>query len=177
MVKYICSFLGHVGFYRRFINDINNIARPLSHLFVQDVQFKWMQACQKAFNTLKQILTTTPLMQHLDQSLPLEIILRKLLCNMSSAQAMKRQKKPQMTYYTNKTLNDAQMNYTTIQKELLVIVFTLNKFHHIFWSNIYQQKKILSHDLSDGSYYFKNSILKFEIIREQRIWALTIFLI
>lgn len=38
-----------------------------------------------------------------------------------------------MTYYASKTLNDAQLNYATPEKELLVVVYTLTNFDHILW--------------------------------------------
>ena len=40
-VKDIRSFLGHEGFYRRFIRDFSAIARPLCNLLAKDVTFEW----------------------------------------------------------------------------------------------------------------------------------------
>ena len=62
-VKDIRSFLGHAGFYRRFIKNFSAISRPLCHLLSKDTQFKWTEACEKAFSALKLSLTSPPIMQ------------------------------------------------------------------------------------------------------------------
>jgi len=48
-VKGVRSFLGHAGFYRRFIKDFNKIARPLSALLCKEVKFEFTQECHDAF--------------------------------------------------------------------------------------------------------------------------------
>ncbi|RVW19162.1 Retrovirus-related Pol polyprotein from transposon 297 [Vitis vinifera] len=57
-VKGIRQFLGHVGFYRRFIKDFSKISKPLCELLVKDAKFVWDEKCQKSFEELKQFLTT-----------------------------------------------------------------------------------------------------------------------
>ena len=48
----IHSFLGHAGFYHRFIKDFSHIARPLTNLLAKDVSFEFDDACLKSFNIL-----------------------------------------------------------------------------------------------------------------------------
>ncbi|KAI5320988.1 hypothetical protein L3X38_040696 [Prunus dulcis] len=62
-VKEIRSFLGHAGFYRRFIQNFSAIARPLNNLLEKDAKFDWNYACQEAFEKLITMLTSTPVMQ------------------------------------------------------------------------------------------------------------------
>ena len=62
-VKDIRSFLGHAGFYRRFIKDFSNIAKPLCKLLAKDAVFKFDDACLDAFNTLKRALVSAPVLQ------------------------------------------------------------------------------------------------------------------
>nr|GEU49725.1 reverse transcriptase domain-containing protein [Tanacetum cinerariifolium] len=57
IVKGIRSFLGHVGFYRRFIQDFSKIARPMTHLLEKDTPFFFSKECVEAFQTLKKKLT------------------------------------------------------------------------------------------------------------------------
>ncbi|CAN6586223.1 unnamed protein product [Malus baccata var. baccata] len=57
-VREFRSFLGHAGFYRRFIKDFSKIAQPLCRLLQKDVSFEFNEACEKAFNHLKDLLTT-----------------------------------------------------------------------------------------------------------------------
>ena len=61
-VKDIRSFLGHVGFYKRFIRDFSAIARPLCNLLAKDVTFEWSQACEAAFDKLKTMLVSPLIM-------------------------------------------------------------------------------------------------------------------
>ena len=57
-VKTIRQFLGHVGFYRRFIKDFSKISKPLYKLLEKDAKFFWEEDCQKSFEELKFHLTT-----------------------------------------------------------------------------------------------------------------------
>ena len=52
------SFLGHNGFYRRFIKDFSKIPRPLCNLLAKDVAFVFDEACLEAFEKLKVLLTS-----------------------------------------------------------------------------------------------------------------------
>jgi hypothetical protein len=63
IVKEVHSFMGHVGFYRRFIQDFNKIASPLCKLLVKETPFIFYEDCKKAFGALKKILTSTPIIQ------------------------------------------------------------------------------------------------------------------
>ncbi|GJR68197.1 reverse transcriptase domain-containing protein [Tanacetum coccineum] len=73
-VKAIRSFLGHAGFYRRFIKDFSQIARPMTHLLVKDALFNFYEECIHAFDILKRELTQVPIMIKPDWSLPFEIM-------------------------------------------------------------------------------------------------------
>ncbi|NHN22271.1 hypothetical protein G6046_15175, partial [Bacillus amyloliquefaciens] len=54
------SFLGHAGFYRRYIKDFSKIAKPLCHLLEKESKFEFNEDCINAFNTLKEKLITAP---------------------------------------------------------------------------------------------------------------------
>ena len=62
-VKGIRSFLGHVGFYKRFIKDFSQIARPLTNLLSKDAPFEFSDECLKAFHILKKALVSAPIIQ------------------------------------------------------------------------------------------------------------------
>ena len=74
LVKAIRSFLGHAGFYRRFIKDFSKIARPLTRLLEKDVPYDFNEECLKAFETLKDKLTKAPIMVVPDWNLPFELM-------------------------------------------------------------------------------------------------------
>ena len=53
VIKGIHSFLGHAGFYRRFIKDFSKISRPLTNLLEKDIPFVFYDGCVEAFETLR----------------------------------------------------------------------------------------------------------------------------
>ncbi|GJR19587.1 reverse transcriptase domain-containing protein [Tanacetum coccineum] len=127
-VKGVRSFLGHAGFYRRFIKDFFMISKPMTQLLMKDAKFDFSKDCKKAFNKLKENLTTTPIIISPDWSMPFE-----LMCDASDfavgavlGQRIEGKFKP--IYYASKTLNDAQAHYTTTEKVLLAVVFSFDQF-------------------------------------------------
>ena len=73
-VKGVRQFLGHVGFYRRFIQDFSKLSRPLCKLLTKDAKFVWDERCQKSFDQLKQFLTTAPIVRAPNWQLPFEVM-------------------------------------------------------------------------------------------------------
>ncbi|GJV33841.1 reverse transcriptase domain-containing protein [Tanacetum coccineum] len=73
-VKGVRSFLGHAGFYRRFIQDFSKIARPMTHLLKKETPFIFLKDCIEAFNILKKKLTEAPILVAPDWDLPFEIM-------------------------------------------------------------------------------------------------------
>jgi hypothetical protein len=73
-VKSLTSFLGHAGFYRRFIKYFSKITKPLTHLLQKDVAFDFDEMCLAAFRTLKSALVSAPIIQPPDWSQPFEIM-------------------------------------------------------------------------------------------------------
>ncbi|GKD35534.1 reverse transcriptase domain-containing protein [Tanacetum coccineum] len=73
-VKGVRSFLGHAGFYRRFIQDFSKIARPMTHLLEKETPFVFSKECIEAFNVLKKMLTEAPILVAPDCNLPFEIM-------------------------------------------------------------------------------------------------------
>jgi hypothetical protein len=73
-VKSLRSFLGHTGFYRRFIKDFSKITKPLTHRLQKDVAFDFNEKCLAAFQTLKSVLASAPIIQPPDWSQPFEIM-------------------------------------------------------------------------------------------------------
>jgi hypothetical protein len=74
-VHQIRSFLGLAGYYRRFIPHFSRIAKPMTELLKKGVKFVWREACGKAFHTLRQHLTSAPVLVQPDNSKPFEVFL------------------------------------------------------------------------------------------------------
>ena len=73
-VKGIRSFLGHAGFYRRFIKDFSKIARPLCRLLEKDAKFKFDESCQRSFEEIISRLVEAPIIAKLDWNKEFEIM-------------------------------------------------------------------------------------------------------
>ncbi|XP_074299019.1 uncharacterized protein LOC141630026 [Silene latifolia] len=124
--------LGHVvsskGFYRRFIKDFSKIASPLCKLLQKETDFIFDKACKEAFNELKGRLTSAPIIQAPDWSLPFEIMCDASDYALGAVSSQENGRASHVIHNASMTLNEAQRNYTTTEKELLAIVFALEKF-------------------------------------------------
>ncbi|CAN6570798.1 unnamed protein product [Malus baccata var. baccata] len=112
----------------KFIKDFSKVAQPLCRLLQKDVAFDFNGECTTSFNQLKELLTMVPIIVPHDWSLPF-----KLMCDASdyalgAVLRQRKDKRPHVIYYASRTLNDAQLNYSTTKKELLAVVFALDKF-------------------------------------------------
>ncbi|KAM1759983.1 hypothetical protein ACFX12_002907 [Malus domestica] len=127
-VREVRSFLGQAGFYRRFIKDFSKIAQPQCRLLQKDVAFEFDDACSTAFKQLKEPLTSAPIITPPNWSLLFELMCDASDYAIGAVLGQRKNKQPHVIYYASKTLNDAQLNYSTTEKELLDVVFALDKF-------------------------------------------------
>ncbi|GKB90008.1 reverse transcriptase domain-containing protein [Tanacetum coccineum] len=109
-VKGVRSFLGHAGFYRRFIQDFSKIARPMTHLLEKETSFIFSKEC--------------------------------------AVLGQRKTKHFQPIHYASKTMTDAQAHYTTMEKELLAVVYAFEKFQ----SYLVLSKTIVNTDHSALNY-------------------------
>jgi hypothetical protein len=167
-VKEIRSFLGHAGFYRRFIKDFSKIARPLCNLLAKDVLFDFNDKCQTAFEILKKILTSTPIIQPPNWGLRFEIMCDAFDYTVGAVLGQRVEKLPHVIYYASKTLNDAQLNYSTIEKELLAVVFALDKFRSYLLGSkvlVYSNHAALKYLLSKK--YAKSRLIRWILLLQE----------
>jgi len=127
-VKGIRSFLGHAGFYRRFIKDFSQIARTLTSLLAKDAPFIFNDECHAAFQILKKALISAPIIQPPDWKLPFAIMCDASDFAVGDVLGQAKDKKHYAISYASKTLSGPQLNYATNEKELLAIVFAIDKF-------------------------------------------------
>ena len=100
-VKDVRSFLGHGGFYRRFIKDFSVISKPPNLLTKKNV-FKWTKQCEKAFVKLKSLLTSILVIEPPDWSLPFEIMCDASDYAVGAVLGQRKDKKPYVIYYASK---------------------------------------------------------------------------
>nr|GEU74697.1 reverse transcriptase domain-containing protein [Tanacetum cinerariifolium] len=114
-LKGIRSFLGHAGFYQRFIKDFSKIAWPMTRLLDKDTPFFFSKEYVEAFQKLKRKLTKAPILIALDWDFPFE-----LMCDASDfvigAVLRQRQEKHfRPIHYASKTMTKAESNYITTE--------------------------------------------------------------
>ena len=114
-IRELRSFLGHVGFYRRFIQDFTKVSKPLTSLLCKEKDFFIEEEGKHDFMQLKQALVEAPMCDASDFAV-------------GAVLGQQIDKKPTAICYASKMLADAQLNCTTTEKELLAVVFGLEKF-------------------------------------------------
>lgn len=124
-LKGVRSFLGHAGFYRHFIKNFSKISRPLTEILAKDIPFVFTDACLEAFHKLKNALISALIIQPPNWSLLLSDASDHVV---GTVLGQKHNGKMHVIYYASKTLYGAQINYVTTEKELLGVVFAVEKF-------------------------------------------------
>nr|GEX58932.1 reverse transcriptase domain-containing protein [Tanacetum cinerariifolium] len=127
-VKGVRSFLGHAGFYRRFIQDFLKIARPMTHLLEKETPFVFSKECIDAFNTLKKKLTEALILVVPDWNLPFELMCVASDYAIGAVLGQHKSKHFQPIHYASKTMTEAQIYYTMTEKEMLAVVYAFEKF-------------------------------------------------
>ncbi|GJQ91684.1 reverse transcriptase domain-containing protein [Tanacetum coccineum] len=160
-VKGVRSFLGHAGFYRRFIQDFSKIARPMTHLLEKETPFFFSEECIDSFNTLKRKLTEAPILIAPDWDLPFELMCDASDFAIGAVLGQRKNKHFQPIHYASKTMNEAQTHYTTTEKELLAVVYAFEKFR----SYLVMSKSIVYTDHSAIKYLFGKADAKARLMR------------
>nr|GEV97964.1 reverse transcriptase domain-containing protein [Tanacetum cinerariifolium] len=127
-IKGVRNFLGHACLYQKFIQDFSKIARPMTHLLEKETQFVFSKDCIDAFETLKKKLTKALILVVPDWNLPF-----KFMCDASdfvigAVLGQRKTKHFQPIHYASKTMTEAQIHYTTTEKEMLSVVYVFEKF-------------------------------------------------
>ncbi|GJT65840.1 reverse transcriptase domain-containing protein [Tanacetum coccineum] len=160
-VKGIRSFLGHAGFYRRFIKDFSKISRPMTHLLEKNTPFVFLEECIQAFQTLKKKLTEAPILIAPDWDQPFELMCDASDYAIGAVLGQRIEKHFRSIHYASKTMTEAESNYTTTEKEMLVVVYAFEKF----WSYVIMNKSIVYTDHSALKYLFAKKDAKARLLR------------
>nr|GEU75936.1 reverse transcriptase domain-containing protein [Tanacetum cinerariifolium] len=161
IVKGVRSFLGHAGFYRRFIQDFSKIARPITYFFEKETPFVFSKDCIDAFETLKKKLTKAPILVVSDWNLPFELMCDASDFAIGAVLGQRKTKHFQPIHYASKTMTEAQIHYTTTEKEMLAAVYAFEKFRPY----IVLSKSIVYTDHSALKYLLSKQDAKTRVIR------------
>ncbi|GJX25436.1 reverse transcriptase domain-containing protein [Tanacetum coccineum] len=160
-VKGVRSFLGHAGFYRRFIQNFSKIARPMTHLLEKETPFYFSKECIEAFITLKKNLTEAPILIAPDWNEPFELMCDASDFALGAVLGQRHEKHFRPIHYASKTMNEAESRYTTTEKEMLAVVYAFEKFR----SYLVMNKCTVYTDHSALKYLFAKKDSKARLLR------------
>ena len=122
-VTEVKSFLGLAGYYRKFIQNFSSKAKQLTELTKDKTTFYWTSECEKSFKILKNELCSSPVLRYPDYKK--EFTLTTDASNKGLGAVLSQEGHP--CYYISRTLNKAEENYNTTEKELLAIVWAVKR--------------------------------------------------
>ena len=120
------SFLGLVNFVSKFVPNSAKILYPLNNLLKEDVEWTWSSAQEETFNKIKQEIAKAAVLCYYDPTK--ELILQNDASEYGIGSALMQNNKP--IAFASRSLTPAERNYAQIEKELLAILFGLQKFHY-----------------------------------------------
>ena len=122
-LTHVQAFIGFCNFYRRFIKDFSKIVRPMVKLTRKDQLFEWTEACQTAFEGLKQQVTAAPVLKHFDSTR--EAILETDSSDYVNGGVLSQYDDKGILHpvaFYSKNMVPAECNYEIYDKELLAII-------------------------------------------------------
>jgi hypothetical protein len=146
------------GYYRRFIEGFLRIAKPMTALIANKVEFKWTQKCQEAFEALKEKLTTTPVLVLPDVHKPFSVYCDTCYTSLRCVLMQE----GRVVAYSSRQLKVHEKNYPIHDLELAAVVHALKTWRHY----LYGQKCDVYTDHKSLKYIFTQS----ELNMRQRRW-------
>nr|GEX51844.1 hypothetical protein [Tanacetum cinerariifolium] len=148
------------------IQDFSKIARPMTHLFKKETPFVFSKDCIDAFETLKKKLIEAPIIVIPDWNLPFELMCDASGFAIDAVLGKCKTKHFQPIHYASKTMTEAQIHYTTTEKEMLAVIYAFKKFRPY----IVLSKSIVYTDHSTLKYLLSKQDAKPRLLR----WVLLI---
>ncbi|PNF31840.1 hypothetical protein B7P43_G08901 [Cryptotermes secundus] len=126
--KDVKAFLGLTGYYRKFIPHYSTIAKPLTTLLTKETPWKWNSEEQESFDLLKAKLVEFPILQYPDFQQPFLLTTDASGYGLGAVLSQGAVGKDKPIAYASRTLNSAELNYSTVEKECLAIVWACKHF-------------------------------------------------
>jgi len=166
--KEVQQILGLWNFYRRFIQNFSGIIAPITDLLRQDVNFEWGQSQEAAFLKITILFTSgkTPILKHYDPQRP--ALLETDASDFAIAGVLSQKfedGKIHPVRFVSRKLTPAELNYDVYDKEMLAVVFSLNKNRHYLQGAVHKTTIYSDHQ---NLTYFKSAVL---LNRRQARWA------
>ena len=129
-IKEIRRFCGMCCFYRKYVHKYSLIMEPITNLLRKESRFNWNDECQKAFDEMKKRLTEAPVLGHYSKGQPLILYTDASNYGVAAILSQEVDGKEKVLQYASALLDKHQLNYTVSEKEMLAIVWSVDKFRH-----------------------------------------------
>ena len=127
-VSQLKTFLGMAGYYRRFIPNFSETAAPLYELLKKEKPFEWSVSCEKAFTEIREKMATRLVLSFPDFSLPFELSVDASEIGLGAVLQQTVEGSERVVSFASRTLHQHEKNYSTIEKEMLAIVWAIGHF-------------------------------------------------
>ncbi|KAL1447357.1 hypothetical protein WDU94_015595, partial [Cyamophila willieti] len=148
-VKQVRQFLGMSGYYRKFCQDYSRIAAPLTDLTKQDKKFEWTEREQKAFDRLKEMLISAPVLRHFDENLPTILSTDASIDGIGAVlEQTDEHGKTHPVAYASRKLSPTERRYANIDREGLGISWAIGHYRHFLYMKkftVYTDCEALTH--------------------------------
>jgi hypothetical protein len=129
--KLFCSTLGHTGYYHRFIKIYATITTPLKKLVKKYELFRWMPECDKAFEILKEKLSSAPILIFPNWEIEFHVHVDVVGIALGAILAQPREgNMNHPIYFASRKLSQVERNYTTNEREGFAMIYALQNFRH-----------------------------------------------
>ncbi|KAL0880304.1 hypothetical protein ABMA27_002756 [Loxostege sticticalis] len=149
------SFLGLLNYYGKFIPKLSIILQPLHELLKKGVNWNWSTECNKAFNEAKQALTCDRVLAHYEEGRPLVLSVDSSAYGLGAVLAHRYPDGSERPVScVSRTLNEAERNYSQIDKEALAIFYGITRHHQYLFGRKFE----LRTDHKPLSYIFGSKV-------------------
>jgi hypothetical protein len=129
------SFLGLITYVGKFIPNLATITAPLRELLKSDVKYTWNIERQKAFDELKNVLSSHTILGHYNKNDATLLYADASPFGLGAVLIQTKNNHPRVISYASKGLSSAEMKYSHIEKEALSLVWAVERFHYYLYAN------------------------------------------
>ena len=142
----LMRFLGMAGYYRKFCPNFSSVAAPLTALLKKSCKFAWTESCQSAFNNIKLMLMSSPVLIAPDYDQPFQLMVDASDVAVGAVMMQERNEVKHPVCYFSRKLNVHQINYSTVEKEALSLLLALQHFDVYLCSSQFVTKVFTDHN-------------------------------
>ncbi len=145
-IQEVRSFLGLAGYYRKFIRRFSHICSPITELLKNDTPYEWTIEREKCFKLLKQAISSAPVLQLPNPSLPFIVTTDASGYAVGATLSQDQGNGDQPIAFLSKKMLPAEKNYPVHEQELLAIVIALREYRHYLHGSKFTVKVLSDHD-------------------------------